>query len=125
MTPLQSSVVQGRTTNGVAGKRMKRTATALLTLALFAATAQAEDKLFWTLAAGAQTAAIYDVETTVRTLRSCTTCYEANPLMKPFVGSRSTAYSVSVGLSAVSTYGSFKLKERRVRWWFVPLVGQI
>src|SRR5262245_45171990 len=103
---------------------MKKTA-ALLTILLFATTARAEDKLFWTLATGAQAATVFDLETTVRALNRCPTCYEANPFMKPFVSSKPAAYSAGLGLSAASIYGSLKLKKQGTKWWWVPLAGQI
>lgn len=87
--------------------------------------AAAEDRLFWTLTAGAHAAAVYDMETTIRALRRCPSCYEANPVMRPLMDSRSSAYAAGLGLSAVSAYGSFKLKERGSRWWWAPLAGQI
>lgn len=110
---------------------MKKATALPLILLLLNSTAYAEDgaaskeKLFWTLAAGVQAATIYDVNTTIRTLDRCVTCYEANPIMKPFVRNTTAAYGAGLGLSAVSIYGSRKLKEKGSRWWWVPLVGQI
>jgi hypothetical protein len=104
---------------------MKRTGTALLIVLLWTSMVHAEDKIFWTLAAGAQAAAVYDAETTLKALRRCPSCYEANPIMRPFVGSRSGAYGATMGFSALSTYGSRELKKRGSRWWWAPMVGQI
>ena len=104
---------------------MKWIATSLLTLLLTTMTARAEDKLFWTLAAGAQAATIYDIHTTMRALDRCPSCGEANPTMRPFVSSRPAAFSASLGLSAGSIYGSYQLRKKGVRWWWLPLAGQI
>jgi hypothetical protein len=106
---------------------MKKIISISLTALLLTATAHAEekDKLFWSLAAAAQVATVYDVNTTLRTLDRCSTCYEANPIMRPFVRNSATAYSAGLGLSAAGIYGSKKLKERGSRWWWVPLVSQI
>ena len=104
---------------------MKRIVTLVLTVGLFSTSAGAEDKLFWALSTGAQAATIYDIETSLRVFDRCTTCYEANPIMRPFIGSRSTAYTTGLGLSSLGSFGSYKLKEKGVRWWWLPLVGQI
>jgi hypothetical protein len=106
---------------------MKNTIAVSLVLVLLTGTAYAEekDKLFWGLAAGAEAATAYDVNTTLRTLKTCPSCYEANPVMRPFMGNSTTAYSAGLGLTAASIYGSKKMKERGSRWWWVPLVGQI
>jgi hypothetical protein len=111
---------------------MKKGISLILTFLLFAATARAQeretgnkDKLFWSLAVGAQAATVYDVNTTLRTLNRCATCYEANPIMRPFVGNTVAAYGAGMSLSAASIYGSKRLKEKGSRWWWVPLVGQI
>ena len=111
---------------------MKKAISLTLTLLLFSATAHAQesetgnkDKLFWTLAAGAQAATIYDVNTTLRVLDRCATCYEANPIMRPFVRNTTAAYGAGMSLSAVGIYGSRRLKEKGSRWWWVPMIGQI
>src|SRR5678816_1207843 len=111
---------------------MKKAISITLTFLLFGATAYAQepapgnkDRFFWTLAAGAQAATIYDVNTTLGTLTRCPTCYEANPIMKPFARNSVAAYGAGMSLSAASIWGSKKLKEKGSRWWWAPLVGQI
>jgi hypothetical protein len=100
---------------------VKRTATVLLVIALTTTTVCAEDKLFWTLAVGTQVATIFDLQTTRSVFRRCPSCSEANPIMKPFVPSPPAAVGVAVSLSGVSVYGSYQLKKKGIRWWWVPL----
>jgi len=110
---------------------MKNALSIGLALLLLTSTAYAEDndkdheKLFWSLAAGSQAATAFDVYTTRRALNRCVTCYEANPVMQPFMQNNPAAYTASLGLSAASIYGSKVLKERKSRWWWVPMVSQI
>src|SRR5262245_53362988 len=97
--------------NSIARKRnVKRIAIALLLVAVTATTVRAEDKLFWTLAAGTQVAAIYDLQTTRSVFRRCPSCSEANPIMRPFAPSPPAAFGAALGLSGVSVYGSYQLK---------------
>jgi hypothetical protein len=128
MTPSEGS--GRRRKDGIARKQHMKNALSVGLIVLFlTTTAHAQekdrDKLFWSLAAAAQVATVYDVNTTLRTLDRCPACYEANPIMRPFVRNSATAYSAGLGLSAVGIYGSKKLKERGSRWWWVPLVSQI
>lgn len=103
---------------------MRRLA-ALLTILLTTSTLNAADKSFWALAAGAHAATIYDVETTMRTLKRCPSCAEGNPLMRPFIGSRPGAYAASAAISTAGYYAPYKMKERGSRWWWAPIVAQI
>jgi hypothetical protein len=104
---------------------MKRTRNAILILVLFSTVAHAQDKLFWTLATATEAATLYDLHTTQTALQRCQSCYEANPIMKPFVGSRAAALTAGLGLSAGSIYGAFKLKKKGFRYWWVPLAAPI
>jgi hypothetical protein len=104
---------------------MQPTVTILLTILLMSMTAYGKDNLFWTLAGGAQAATIYDLQTTLRVLQRCPSCGEANPIMKPFAGSTSAAFSAGLGFTAASIYGSHRLRQRGARWWWLPLAGQI
>jgi len=112
--------------NSIARKRnVKRTATALLLAALITPAVYAEDKLFWTLAVGTQVATIYDLQSTRSVFRRCPSCYEANPIMRPFAPSPPAAFGAALSLSGVSVYGSYQLKKRGIRWWWVPLAAPI
>ena len=104
---------------------MKRTRNVLLLIVLLTKTLHAEDRLFWILAGGAQAATIYDIQTTRNVMQRCPTCYEANPIMKPFVASSPAAFSVAVGLSAGGIYGAFKLRKKGVRYWWVPVAAPL
>jgi len=104
---------------------VKRIATVLLLVALTTTTVRAEDKLFWILAAGTEVATIYDLQTTRGVFRRCPSCYEANPVMRPVVPSPPAAFGTALGLSGVSVYGSYQLKKRGIRWWWVPLAAPI
>jgi hypothetical protein len=99
--------------------------TAVLASLLFTTSASAENVLFWTLAGGAQAATVYDIQTTRKALQNCASCIEANPIMRPFVGSSPAAFSTSMGLTAGSIYASHKLKSKGVKWWWIPLAAQI
>jgi len=104
---------------------MKRTRNVLALIVLFTTTLHAEDKLFWTLAAGTQAATVYDLQTTRSVLHRCTSCYEANPIMKPLVPSSPAAFGAALTLSAGSVFGAFKLKKRGVRVWWIPMAAPI
>jgi hypothetical protein len=81
------------------------------------------DNKFWALASLSHAAAGYDVHTTMSALNQCGAgCFEANRLMRPFVGSGPAAYSFTLGLTSVSTYATYRLKQKGVRWWWVPMV---
>jgi hypothetical protein len=115
------------------------TVSALILLSLFAANARAEDggeeiKLveesrsstldykFLAVASLSYASAIYDTRTTAAALDRCGgRCFEANRLMSPFVGSKPSAYAFSVGMTSVSTYATYQLKQRGKRWWWVPM----
>jgi len=100
---------------------MRQRRNAIVLMILMATSLQAEDKVFWTLVAGTQAATVYDLQTTRSLLQQCASCSEANPIMRPVVGSLPAAYSTALGLNAASIYGSLKLKKKGSRWWWVPL----
>ena len=100
---------------------MKRTRNAVFLMMLMVATVQAEDKVFWTFVAGTQVATVFDLQTTRNLMQQCASCYERNPIMKPFVGSLPAAYGTALSLNAASVYGSLLLKKQGHRWWWVPL----
>jgi hypothetical protein len=99
---------------------------ALLTLFCFlCGNAQAEDRKLLTLAALSYASAVYDTQTTLRTLDNCGTCSEGNFMMRPFVGNRTAAYAFSMGLTTAATYSTFKLRQDGVRWWWIPMAATI
>jgi hypothetical protein len=104
---------------------MKRTRNAILVTLLISMAAHAEDKWFWTLTAATQAATIYDLHTTRSAMQRCQSCYELNPVMRPFVASTPAALSAGLGLSSASIYGAFKLKKKGFRYWWVPLAAPI
>jgi hypothetical protein len=66
--------------------------------------------------------AVYDARTTAAALDRCgSRCFEANPLTSPFAGNRPSAYAFTLGLTSVSTYATYRLKQRGMRWWWVPM----
>lgn len=68
---------------------------------------------------------VLDVETTHRKLDSCATCYEANPIMRPFVQQgRGTTYAVAFSLNAITMEIARRRRNENSRLWFVrPLIG--
>ena len=104
---------------------MKRTRNVLVLIVLSTTTLHAEEKLFWTLAAGTQAATVFDLQTTRSALQRCPSCYEGNPIIKPFVLSPPAAFGAAMSLSAGSIYGAYKLKKKGVRVWWVPLAAPI
>jgi hypothetical protein len=103
-----------------------RATAAFLTILLMTTTLNAQNKkALWALTAGAQAATIFDMETTVRALNRCPTCSEGNPAMRPFMGTRASAYAAGTALNSVAFYAPYKMKESGNKWWWVPLVAQI
>jgi hypothetical protein len=115
------------------------TVTTLILLGLFAANARGEDVKeainlvedsksstldykFLAVASLSYASAIYDTHTTFAALDRCGgRCFEANRLMSPFVANKPTAYAFTSGLTSVSTYATYRLKQRGKRWWWVPM----
>ena len=81
------------------------------------------DKKLVTLTSLTYASAIYDAHTTVSALERCHTCYEGNLLMRPFANSRPSAYAFTLGMTSVAAYGGYKLKQKGVRWWWVPMTA--
>ena len=115
------------------------TLSALILLGLFAANAHGDDSneainlvedsrsstldyKFLAVASLSYASAIYDTRTTVAALSRCGgQCFEANRLMSPFVANKPSAYALTSGLTSVSTYATYRLKQRGKRWWWVPM----
>ncbi|MFN0123505.1 MAG: hypothetical protein ACKV2V_23630 [Blastocatellia bacterium] len=87
------------------------------------------DKKFMSLMIGLQASTILDLESTFHALKNCPpgyTCREGNPLMVPFVRQgRPASYAVTTGLNALAVWGSYKMKKRGNRFWWVPMAAQI
>jgi hypothetical protein len=94
-------------------------------LFLFGGRAQAQDGKLFALTSLTFASAIYDTQTTMKALETCGACSEANFLMRPFVGSRPSAYAFSMGLTTAATYSTFRLKQDGVKWWWVPMAATI
>lgn len=67
------------------------------------------------------TAVTGDVGSTLYVLDRCPTCYETNPLMRPFVRHPPALIGVTAGLSGGVVYGSMKLSKKSTAWLLVPL----
>ena len=82
------------------------------------------DRKLITLTSLTYASAVYDAHTTVGALERCgDRCYEANLLMRPFAGSRTSAYTFTIGMTTAATYGAYRLKQKGVRWWWVPMTA--
>jgi hypothetical protein len=86
---------------------------------------KAQDKSLTILSGATAAATAFDVATTMKVFHSCDTCYEANPVMRPFVGSGAGAYTVSLSISSATMWASYKLKQDGRKWWWIPLGAQI
>ena len=111
---------------------------ALILLSLLGAYALAEDAIpqtrderpptvdnkLLTLVSLSYASAIYDTRTTMTTLKRCNgRCFEANPLMSPFVGSKASAYSYTMSLTSLSAFATYRLKKSGAKWWWVPMAA--
>src|SRR5689334_6889236 len=68
--------------------------------------------------------ALYDVHTTLSVLSRCHgDCYEGNRLMRPFVRNTASAYAFTMGMSSAATVGTYQLKKKNVRLWWVPMAA--
>ena len=77
-----------------------------------------------TLLSVSYASSIYDTQTTVTTLKQCPVqCFEANPLLRPFAGRKSSAYAYTMSLTSVSAFATYRLKKTGSRWWWVPLAA--
>lgn len=77
-----------------------------------------------TLTSVSVASALYDAQTTIATLQHCyNRCFEANNVLSPFAQNRTSAYAFTMGLTSLSTYATYRLKQRGTRWWWVPMAG--
>ena len=81
--------------------------------------------LYELLLAGSIASTTYDVETSFRAFDRCISCYEGNPVLRPFADSRTKMYVFQSGLNAGLGYTSWQLKKDGSKWWWVPLVANI
>jgi len=85
------------------------------------------DKKFWVVAAALNTAMILDTKSTFDVGYGCPTCYERNPVVRPFlplgpgpVFAMGVAFDAGVMTVAAKMKGSSKPALRRT-WWIVPV----
>jgi hypothetical protein len=72
--------------------------------------------------AALQASTAADLESTFRTLNRCSTCYEANPIMRPLIkAGRPTSYAVITGINTLGLWTSLKLRQEKKKWWWVPM----
>lgn len=68
---------------------------------------------------------IYDIETTFTGKKRCSTCYEANPIARPFVKSgRPAMYGFAFAVNGLATYSAYEMKKHHKKyWWLVPVIA--
>jgi len=69
---------------------------------------------------------VYDIESTYLVLDRCETCYELNPIMRPFVeAGRPQLYVIQGLIDAGIIYTSYKMKKQDSKfkkiWWVLPV----
>jgi hypothetical protein len=95
-------------------------------LTLFGNYAHAEDRALIALTSAAYATAAYDARTTTGVLQRCGgRCVEGNPLMRPFAGNPGSAMAFSMGLTSATAYGTYRLKQKGVKWWWVPMAASM
>ncbi len=65
----------------------------------------------------------YDIEATFAGKKHCPTCYESNPIMRPFIKSgRPTTYAFGFGIDTLITYNAYNMKKHHKKyWWLGPV----
>ena len=82
------------------------------------------DTKFWMITAIHAASMAYDIETTFYTLDRCPNCYEANPIMRPFVKrGRLATYAFGMGIVTAQTWISYEMKKHTKFWWVIPAAG--
>jgi len=86
----------------------------------------AQDAKFWTASTALQASSIYDIETSFGAFNRG--AYEANPIMRPFVANRTSAYAVVSGINVGVMFASHRLRHStsptaRKLWWVIPVVA--
>lgn len=84
------------------------------------------DKKFWIINSVLIGATVYDIESTYLALDRCETCYELNPIMRPFVeAGKPQLYAVQGLIDAGVIYVSYKMKKQdsklKKMWWLLPV----
>lgn len=66
---------------------------------------------------------IFDMESTYIGLRSCPNCFEANPILEPFIKKgRPAAYLFQGAINGLVLYESYHLKKKGSKiWWLAPI----
>jgi|SRR5208282_767216 len=60
--------------------------------------------------------------------RACRSCYEADPIARPFIGSRPTWPRMIAGGTlevGAATFVGYELRKHHRKYWWVPQVGEI
>ncbi len=86
------------------------------------------DKKFWLLGAALNVGMVLDTKSTFDVARRCASCYEANPVVAPFlplgpapVFAAGEMFDVGVMAVAAKMKGSSHEAVRRT-WWVIPVV---
>ena len=89
--------------------------------------AKVADKTFWLIGAALNTAMVLDTKSTFDVSKRCASCYEADPVVAPFVvqGPATTfaageAFDIGVMALAAKMKGSSHSWARHT-WWVVPI----
>src|SRR3989344_4360324 len=87
---------------------------------------EVSDKKFWIINSILIGATVYDIESTYLALGRCETCYEFNPIMRPFVeAGKPQLYAVQGLIDAGVIYASYKMKKQDSKfkkvWWVLPV----
>ena len=84
------------------------------------------DKKFWVVAGALTTAMLLDTKSTFAVGTRCADCYEANPVVAPFVHQgATTTYAAGLAFDAGVMTVAYKMKGSdnrwaRRTWWIVP-----
>lgn len=84
------------------------------------------DKKFWIINGAFVGATIYDIESTYLALDRCETCYEFNPIMRPFVeAGKPQLYAIQGLIDAGVIFASYEMKKQdgkfKKMWWVLPV----
>ena len=71
------------------------------------------DNKFWIVNGVLIGTTVYDIESTYFALDRCETCYELNPIMRPFVeAGKPQLYAIQGSIDAGIIYVSYKMKKQ-------------
>ena len=93
---------------------------------------QVREKWFWAAQGAIVVSSYFDIDSTMDALERCRkqnlNCTEANPILKPFVGDRQTAYLAMAGLDALQiylNYRTYKEGPTQTKWWVAASILSI